>query len=484
MVSVIRSPHRIEGDPTRRVLRPFVPGTTNFGADQERVERMVQRVLQLPGERRKLILAALRSRHASDFPDLEASWLRHLEMVRSWVPALSKLPEPATQLLVGAVLTQVYAYEAAALTNPSIVPIDVTTSDRQAFVMSARAVGEGHISSIAFITGYVDGDGDVTLESRHPQVSNGDRQAPKYSNVAFSQKLVELGFLTPAAQTILDLLPPQFTEAELTLALGRAQDSDLDALTVEDAVKRMHWVAASNYEVHFDSSLPISEHVLSPAAPAESNGIEDARFVRFRDDDGSTTYYATYTAYDGTRILPQLVETTDFHTFRMATMTGPAVHHKGMALFPRRIHGQYVALSRHDHERSFVLRSDSVRSWTNAEVVFGPEAEWDIVQTGNCGSPIETEAGWLVITHGVGPMRSYVLGAVLLDLDEPAKVVARLHESLLEPEDEERFGYVPDVVYSCGSLLHAGHIITPYGYADTGIKIAITKLDELLGEMS
>ncbi|MFZ0013877.1 MAG: hypothetical protein WAL25_07135, partial [Acidimicrobiia bacterium] len=291
MVSVARSSHRIEGDPTRRVLRPFVPGTINFGADQERVGRMVQRALQLPDERRDRVLAELRARHVSDFPDLESSWLRHLEMVRTWVPALSELPEPATQLLVGAVLTQVYAYEAAALTNPSMVPINGPGPERQDFVMSARAVGEGHISSIAFLTGSVDGQGTVTLDPRHPHVSNGDRKAPQYSSVAFSQKLVELGFLTPAAQTILDLLPTRFTEAELALALGRAQDSDLDSLTVEDAAKRMHWVAASNYEVHFDPSLPISEHVLSPAAPAESNGIEDARFVRFTDDDGLTTYY-------------------------------------------------------------------------------------------------------------------------------------------------------------------------------------------------
>jgi predicted GH43/DUF377 family glycosyl hydrolase len=212
--------------------------------------------------------------------------------------------------------------------------------------------------------------------------------------------------------------------------------------------------------------------------------MEDARFVRFTADDGATIYYATYTAYDGVHVLPQLIETKDFNTFRMATMTGPAIHHKGMALFPRKIRGEYVALSRHDHERSFVLRTDDVRRWHNAEVVFEPETEWDIIQTGNCGSPIETESGWLVITHGVGPMRRYVLGALLLDIDEPSKVIARLRSPFIEAADDEALGYVPDVVYSCGSMRHAGNLITPFGYSDFGIKIAVTPIADLIHAMS
>jgi predicted GH43/DUF377 family glycosyl hydrolase len=211
--------------------------------------------------------------------------------------------------------------------------------------------------------------------------------------------------------------------------------------------------------------------------------MEDARFVRFTDDDGSISYYATYTAFDGVAILPQLIETPDFHSFRMATMTGPAVHHKGMALFPRRINGDFVALSRHDHERSFVLRSDSLRRWSNAEFVYGPQHEWETIQTGNCGSPIETDDGWLVITHGVGAMRRYTLGALLLDLKEPTKVLGRLRRPMLEPADSERYGYVPDVVYSCGSLVHNGNLVVPYGYSDTGIGFAVTAVDDLLDAM-
>ncbi|HXV72225.1 MAG TPA: glycosidase, partial [Acidimicrobiia bacterium] len=333
------------------------------------------------------------------------------------------------------------------------------------------------------MSGSVDETGEITLEPRHESVSNGERMSPDYSRSAFAAKLEELGLMTATSGKILALVPERFTAEQLQDALGVAVDSDVDRLEVQDSVKRMHWLADSNYEVRFDADLPLSEHVISPGAPAESRGIEDARFVRFTDDDGSIVYYATYTAYDGLRILPQLIETRDFINFRMATMTGPAIHHKGMAIFPRKIDGDYVALSRHDHERSFVLRSDSVRSWTNAELVFGPETEWDIVQTGNCGSPMETEAGWLVITHGVGAMRRYVLGAVLLDLDEPTKVLGRLRTPLIEAEGEERSGYVPDVVYSCGSMVHAGNVIIPFGYSDNGIKIAVTTLDELLEAM-
>jgi predicted GH43/DUF377 family glycosyl hydrolase len=349
--------------------------------------------------------------------------------------------------------------------------------------MSARAIGEGHISSIAFLTGTVDLDSSITIDERYPSSSNGTRRAPTYSRRAFTEKLVELGFVSSPAEAILALLPETFSATELDQALTTVSESDHDEAALQDAVRRVHWLAASNYEVGFDATLPISEHVISPDAPTESQGIEDARFVRFVDDDGTMTYYATYTAFDGISILPQLIETRDFQSFRMATMTGPAVHHKGMAVFPRKIHGQFVALSRHDHEKSYILRSDTARSWNNAEVVFGPESDWDAVQTGNCGSPIETDAGWLVITHGVGAMRRYVLGAVLLDLDEPSKVVGRLQQPFIEPEGDEDLGYVPNVVYSCGSMIHGDYLITPFGFSDVGIKIGVTPVAELISAM-
>lgn len=466
------------------VLRPFFPGANNFGGDYSRLDQILRRALDLPEAENTAILDDLRSRYQGSFPDIEATWRQHFELARSKSSQLAGMDDIDRQILIGALLTQTYAYEAVSLTNPAMVPIGEPVAGAQRFVMSARAIGEGHISSITFITGRVDDKGDVVLDPRHPSVSNGERSAPHYSREAFKAKLSELGFMTPTTERILGLVPDRFTAEELERAHDLAMDSDHDPLAVQDAMKRTHWVADSNYELRFDKSLPLSEHVISPAAPAESRGMEDARFVRFTDEDGSTTYYATYTAYDGVHILPQLIETRDFNTFRMATMTGPAIHHKGMALFPRKIRGEFVALSRHDHERSFVLRSDNVRSWHNAGVVFGPQTEWDMVQTGNCGSPIETESGWLVITHGVGPMRRYVLGALLLDLDEPSKVIARLRSPFIRAEDDEVLGHVPDVVYSCGSMVHTGNLITPFGYSDLGIKIAVTPVDDLLHAMS
>ena len=188
--------------------------------------------------------------------------------------------------------------------------------------------------------------------------------------------------------------------------------------------------------------------------------MEDARFVRFTDDDGDATYYATYTAFDGFEIIPQLIQTDDFVSFRISTLNGPAAQNKGMALFPRRISGKYVMLSRRDRENLHLATSTDVQHWADVTELHRPSRPWELLQIGNCGSPLETDAGWLVITHGVGPMRRYVLGALLLDLDDPRRVVGQLREPLLGPDDAEREGYVPNVVYSCGSMLN-GHDLHP-----------------------
>jgi predicted GH43/DUF377 family glycosyl hydrolase len=243
-------------------------------------------------------------------------------------------------------------------------------------------------------------------------------------------------------------------------------------------------LASSNYRTTFPSSIDISERVLFPGGPTESRGMEDARFVRFVGDDGAVTYFATYTAFDGHQILPQLLETNDFTEFRVATLTGRAAHNKGMALFPRRIDGNYVALGRHDNVNNFVMTSTDIRVWRDATVIQEPERPWELMQLGNCGSPVETDAGWLVITHGVGPFRQYSLGALLLDLDDPSRVIGHLEEPLLSPQHDEREGYVPNVVYSCGSMIHGEHLVVPYGYADVGARIAMIRLDELLSMLT
>jgi predicted GH43/DUF377 family glycosyl hydrolase len=246
----------------------------------------------------------------------------------------------------------------------------------------------------------------------------------------------------------------------------------------------MHWLAESNYEIHFAPSSEISERIIFPVSPNESNGIEDARFVRFVEDDGSVMYYATYTAYNGRVILPQLIETSDFLDFRVLTLNGQAVQNKGMALFPRRIDGRYAMLSRQDDENVFLTFSDNPHFWSEPLLLQEPRQPWEFVKLGNCGSPIETEAGWLVLTHGVGPMRKYCIGATLLDLHDPARIIGQLEEPLLKPEGNEREGYVPNVVYSCGSLVHNGQLILPYGVSDTATSMVRIELSELLAALT
>jgi predicted GH43/DUF377 family glycosyl hydrolase len=242
-------------------------------------------------------------------------------------------------------------------------------------------------------------------------------------------------------------------------------------------------LAKSNYEVQFQSDQLLSERIIFPATPSQRNGIEDARFVYFQDDDGTHTYYATYTAFDGQLILPELVATSDFLHFRFATLNGPAAQNKGMALFPRKINGQYAMLSRQDNENIYVMFSDNIHFWYEPKLVMKPKFPWELIQLGNCGSPIETDAGWLVLSHGVGPMRKYCIGAFLLDRDDPTKVVGRLRHPLLKPNRNEREGYVPNVVYTCGALLHGTDLVVPYGQADYATSFATVPLDELLAAM-
>jgi predicted GH43/DUF377 family glycosyl hydrolase len=264
---------------------------------------------------------------------------------------------------------------------------------------------------------------------------------------------------------------------------------DLDERGVDRAVayettRIIHWVAASNYTIEFAADSVISERVIFPSGPAESQGMEDARFVRFTHDDGTKLYYAIYTAFDGYQILPQLIETSDFRTFQIVTLNGGAARNKGMAIFPRMIDGRYAALSRQDNESNFVVFSDDVHHWHEPHLIQVPEKPWELMQLGNCGSPLETEAGWLVITHGVGPLRRYSLGAILLDLNDPRRVIGHLDEPLLAPSEDERDGYVPNVVYSCGSMIHGDDVVIPYGFSDLGSGIAAISLDHILGRLA
>jgi predicted GH43/DUF377 family glycosyl hydrolase len=392
---------------------------------------------------------------------------------------------PERRLLAGAYLTSEIAFEAAAVTNPSMVPAPDQRGvphGGMRFVMSLRAVGEGHLSSIEFRTGVVLADGSVTVDPVSRRVETGERRPPVYERKLFGVKLGELGADLGLSARVLDRLPRHFGPRELDDALS-VLDDEARAVSHE-TVKLIRWLAASNYLLEFDPETSIGERLLWPEGPFEQRGMEDARFVHFVEGDGTTTYYATYTAYDGFEILPQLIETNDFRSFEITTMNGRSAQNKGMALFPRLIDGRYVVLSRPDRENIHLLRSDNPRFWSAPSIPLRrPRQPWELIQMGNCGSPIETSAGWLVITHGVGPMRTYRLGAMLLDLERPQIVLGDLPLPILEADEDERDGYVPNVVYSCGGIVHGDHLVLPYGVSDRRTAIAIFSVSQLLEEL-
>jgi predicted GH43/DUF377 family glycosyl hydrolase len=394
---------------------------------------------------------------------------------------------PERRLLIGAYCSHEYSIEAAALCNPSMVPApDQSGLPKGAsrFILSLRAVGEGHISSIEFRSGVIEPDGEIAFDSISPFVSMGKRVPnPSYHKEVFDSKMGELGFHNEVSQCVLDRLPDRFDLEELMRAIASSRTQSIPAPMRRETIEVIHWLATSNYDVIFSPDSAISERVIFPQGPTESHGMEDARFVRFVEDDGSVCYYATYTAYDGHEILTQLIETRDFIQFDVRTLNGTGAQNKGMALFPRRIGGRFAMLSRHDGESLYFMISDNIRFWHDAETLSVPRRRWEMIQIGNCGSPIETEEGWLVLTHGVGPMRTYAIGAMLLDLDDPQRVIGQLPGPLLAPAPDEREGYVPNVVYTCGGMLHNKQLILPYGFSDVGVRIAAVPLDDLLARL-
>jgi len=283
---------------------------------------------------------------------------------------------------------------------------------------------------------------------------------------------------------ILDQFQKDFTYSELKEKIGELYENPIfSEIRQNETFEIMNWLANSNYEMNFRSEHRISERVIFPVSENESSGIEDARFVQFFDDEGVITYYATYTAYNGFKILPQLIETKNFINFKVITLNGQAVQNKGMALFPRKINGQYVMLSRQDGENNHIMFSDNIHFWQKSEIIQEPTHPWEFIQIGNCGSPLETNEGWIVLTHGVGPMRQYCIGALLLDLENPTKIIARLDEPLLIPHEEEREGYVPNVVYTCGALIHKNELVIPYAMSDIMSGIATVEVRDLINCM-
>jgi predicted GH43/DUF377 family glycosyl hydrolase len=484
-IEVVRSPVTLLPDPKRRLVRTYLPPDPTQSQDEpNRVQRVLQRVLSLTSDERRKTLEEVYLRFGDRVADIEDTLLDGFSVVEQWVPGSRELAVDDRRL-IGSYFLHEYAVEGAALTNPSIVPHpnqEGLPPGAVRVVISLRAVGEGHISSVEFRTGQIHQSGAVHIEDPSPLI-HGSRETPLFDKAVFSEKLAELGEDAELHHKALGSLNEQFTMEDLDSVLT-SLGSDASASPIaQQMIHTLHWLASSNYRVTFAADSQISQRILTPNGPAESHGMEDARFVRFTEADTST-YFGTYTAFDGFHILPQLIETPDFRTFRVATLNGTGAVNKGLALFPRRVGHHHMALGRLDGESNFLMWTDNVRFWNHKRRIQMPVRPWEIVQIGNAGAPLETDAGWLLITHGVGPMRLYGLGAILLDLEEPDRMIGHLREPLLVSEEIERDGYVPNVVYSCGSILHDGNVVIAYGASDTYTRFGSVSLDSILGGLT
>jgi predicted GH43/DUF377 family glycosyl hydrolase len=484
-VPITRLPVQLRPDQRRTITKPYLSIDEIPVEGLTRVELLIHRVLALGSNDVTQTLRDLERSYGKRHVELNDAFTQGFSAVAHLVPDVNGLSGDMRRL-IGAYFMHEYSLEGAALTNPSIVaaPDQVGVADGDLrVIVSMRAVGEGHVSSIEFRSGLLGEHGEIDLDLPAGPVT-GNRRSPRFEKGLFAAKLDEMGAIDHLVRRTLDRLEERFTMANLEDALATLDEEEVRPSPADRVIGTMHWLASSNYELTFSEETDISQRVLFPTGPAESGGMEDARFVRFIDPDGAAIYYATYTAFDGFRILPQLIETDDFLTFRIATLNGRAARNKGIAIFPRLVSGQYAALARYDGESNYFMQSDNIWFWHDAEQIQIPARPWELMQIGNSGSPIETEAGWVVITHGVGPMRSYALGAILLDIKEPSHVIGHLSEPLLVPDESERDGYVPNVVYSCGSLVHAGRLVIAYGASDTSTRFATLEVDALLSELT
>jgi predicted GH43/DUF377 family glycosyl hydrolase len=472
---------RLYGDHTRVIGRFFWAG-------KERAVILVQKIIDMDKvEARNILMRTLRD-FARRHRNIMGIWTRHLSAVKERVPELREQIEELSenkQALIGAYFTHEYSIESAAFFNPSIVPAldqsDLRAGELRA-VMSMRAVGEGHVSSIVFRNLIISADHHVEAEKVNEFVSIADDVHYKvYRRADFRAQLSKDGIVDQeVVKIILERLPEQFNYITLYNKYRELINSHNDQKNILDKVLRLGDVY---YEGEFDLDTDISERVLYPMLEYESRGMEDARFLQFTKEDGSTVYYGTYTAYNGFTIRPMLVETHNFYDFKIRPIYGNATVNKNHAIFPRKINGHYYVLARIDGINNYIIKSDKLQEWNDAQLLMTPKYYWEMYQMGNCGAPIETDRGWLMITHGVGTMRKYSIGAALLDLDDPTKVIGRLEEPLLSPLESEREGYVPNVLYSCGSLIHNGKLFLPFGISDEAASFASVDVDQLLDAM-
>jgi len=472
---VRRKKTKINRDISRVITRLHVP-------ENSRTPKIINRVLSLNENEAEKLMERITFEFFDRHRDITCVLKNHFDEVAEYIPLGVDL-SGTKKMLIGAYFTMEYSVESAALFNPSIVPHPDQSNVPEGslrYIMSFRSIGEGHISSISFRSGIIDNNNSFIFDpvSEFVETPNIHVDAV-YDRHLFQLKLHEMNASNITTSRILEQLSDEFTFNNLKERINKLK-SNPDIPTDRETIGIIFWLANSNYEIKFHTEYGISERVIFPSSTNESSGIEDARFVQFFDEDGESTYYATYTAYNRFSILPQMIKTKDFITFKIITLNGKAIQNKGMALFPRKINGKYAMLSRQDGENNHIMYSDSLHFWQESTIIQEPKLPLEFVQIGNCGSPVETDEGWLVLTHGVGPMRQYCISAILLDLEPPEKIIGRLNDPLITPREGEREGYVPNLVYTCGSLIHSDRLIIPYAMSDIASGIATVEVSELI----
>src|SRR5690554_5684963 len=478
-IPIDRQTAKVNPDSKRVIARFFFNG-------EERAKELIIRVMALNEEEVFRIVSPILQEYSKRHRNISKILERHLEKIHKLIKSLNidiKGISDFRKLLIGSYFTHEYSIESTAFFNPSIVedPDQSELEDGQKrIIMSFRAVGEGHISSIAFRRALIDKDNTI----RVIPAGNYVDEAEIVRNATYEKAL----FLEKAQAAKIDVNVLKEIEGKIdeTFEYAHLRKIVLDSQKLEeDDVKKLHyeklmWLSDTYHDISFSLDTDISDRVIFPISELERKGIEDARFVKFTEDNGEITYFATYTAFDGALIMPKLLETKDFYDFRIKPMHGKGAQNKNLALFPRRINGDFAMLSRIDGWNNYIMYSKDISIWENPKKLQQPIHFWEYTQIGNCGSPIETEHGWLIITHGVGAMRRYCLGASLLKLDDPSVEIGRLKEPLLIPNHDEREGYVPNVVYSCGSIISNGELIIPYGLSDHASSFATVNLNALI----
>jgi predicted GH43/DUF377 family glycosyl hydrolase len=474
----------MEPDDRRVVIKLFVPGE-DAQLVHNRASGLIERILRMADDEIARLLDDVLARFAGRHHDLLGVFQHHYDLVSHRVPAGQEL-SPTARSLIGAYFSHEFAVEAAALCNPSMVPhpdqSELEPGELRAAI-SLRQIGEGHISSIGFVSAVIGPGEAIRIEDRGGPLMIGQRTGAKHRRELLAAGLADEDLDNEACGYVLSALPERYDDEEFEDVIGHLPGELLSRPTTQDTLEVIRRIVTGDYAVTFPATVPLHQRVLWPATPAESNGMEDARFVQEIEPDGRAVYHATYTAYDGRQIAGRMITTRDLRHFEVTALRGPAARNKGMALFPRPVNGRHLALCRSDGETLGLSRRDEQNRWQSAVPLLVPHRGWDLIQVGNCGSPVETDAGWLVLTHGVGPMRRYAIGAMLLDLEEPERVIADLPYGLLDPDDVEREGYVPNVVYSCGGLVHDGRFWLPYGASDVRVGFACIDLDRLLAAM-